>query len=168
MCKIRNRQHKKNVWREKKWQKRNNINKIVRWLNWIIKLSIQRILRTKLSLIYLLLLYGLFMWTSELLVGCVVRFYGTSNFVGYFMPNPLYTYKIYMIWFGWVLWHIIHCRLFNAKSSLYIYIEYIWFGLVGFCSISSIVGYLMPNPLYTYILNMYDLVWLGFVAYQPL
>ena len=27
-----------------------------------------------------------------------------------------------MIWFGWVLWHINHCRLF--KSSLYIYIKY--------------------------------------------
>ena len=25
--------------------------------------------------------------------------------------------------------------------------------------------YLMPNPLYTYILNIYDLVWLGFMAY---
>ena len=23
--------------------------------------------------------------------------------------------------FGWVLWHINHCRLFNAKSSLYIW-----------------------------------------------
>ena len=23
-----------------------------------------------------------------------------------------------MIWFGWVLWHINHCRLFNAKSIL--------------------------------------------------
>ena len=43
-----------------------------------------------------------------------------------------------MIWFGWVLWHINH------------------------------VGYLMPNPRYTYILNIYDLVWLGFMAYQPL
>ena len=29
-----------------------------------------------------------------------------------------------MIWFGWVLWYINHCRLFNAKSSLYIYIKY--------------------------------------------
>ena len=29
-----------------------------------------------------------------------------------------------MIWFGWVLWHINHCRLFNAKSSLYIYIKF--------------------------------------------
>ena len=64
-----------------------------------------------------------------------------------------------MIWFGWVLWHINHCRLFNATSSLYIHIEYILFGLVGFYGISTIVGYLMPNPLYTYILNKYDLVW---------
>ena len=26
-----------------------------------------------------------------------------------------------MIWFGWVLWRIDNCRLFKAKSSLYIY-----------------------------------------------
>ena len=26
-----------------------------------------------------------------------------------------------MIWFGLVLWHINYYRLFNAKSSLYIY-----------------------------------------------
>ena len=42
------------------------------------------------------------------------------------------------------------------------------FGLVGFYSISKIVGYLMPNTLYTYIINIYDLVWLGFMAYQSL
>ena len=83
------------------------------------------------------------------------------------MPNPLYTY-IYRVLFGWVLWHINHCRLFNAKSSLYIYIKYIGFNLVGFYGISTSVGYLMPNPLYTYILDIYDLVWLGFMAYQPL
>ena len=29
---------------------------------------------------------------------------------------------------GWFLWHINPCRLFNAKSCLYIYIKYIWFG----------------------------------------
>ena len=29
-----------------------------------------------------------------------------------------------MIWFGWVLWHINHCRSFNAKSGLFIYITY--------------------------------------------
>ena len=38
-----------------------------------------------------------------------------------------------------------HCRT---------YIKYIWFGLTGFYGISTIGGYLMPNPLYTYILNM--------------
>ena len=63
---------------------------------------------------------------------------------------------------GLVFWHINHCGLFNAKSSLYIYIKYIWLSLVGFCCIWTIVGYLMPNPFITYILNIYDLVWLGF------
>ena len=72
-----------------------------------------------------------------------------------------------MIWFGWVLWHINHCRLFHAKSSLYIYILNIY-DLVGFYGISTIVCYLMPNHLYTYILNVYDLVWVSFMAYQPL
>ena len=38
----------------------------------------------------------------------------------------------------------------------------------GFDCISIIVGYLMPNPLYTHMLNIYDLIWLGFMAYQPL
>ena len=42
----------------------------------------------------------------------------------------------------------------------------IWFGWV--LCISTIVDYLMPNLLYTYILNIYDLVWFGFMAYQPL
>ena len=65
----------------------------------------------------------------------------------------------------WILWHINPCKLFNAKSSFYIYIR---FGSVGFYGISTIVGYLMPNPLYTYILNIQDLVWLVFMAYQPL
>ena len=55
-------------------------------------------------------------------------------------------------------WHINHCRLFNAKSSLDIYIKYMGFGLFVvfffFFGISTIVGYLMPNPLYTYILNI--------------
>ena len=58
-----------------------------------------------------------------------------------------------MIWFGWVLWHINQCRLFNAKSFLYIYIKYIGFGLVGFHGISAIVGYLIQIHFYKYILN---------------
>ena len=68
-----------------------------------------------------------------------------------------------MIWFGFVLWHINYCRLFNAKSSLYICIKYIWFGLVLFYGISTIVGYLMPNFLYTYVLSIYGLVGFGLV-----
>ena len=99
-----------------------------------------------------------------------------------------------MIWLALVLWHIKHFRLFNAKSSFYIkYIRFSLVGcygistigcylkpnpvykyilniydLVGFYGISIIVGYLMPNPVYTYALNIYDSVWLGFMAYQPL
>ena len=98
-----------------------------------------------------------------------VGFYGISTIVGYWMPNPFYTYilNIYdLVWLGWVLWHINHCRLLNAKSFLYLYIRYIWFGLVGFYGISTIVGYWMPNPFYTYILNIYDLVWLGWVLWH--
>ena len=38
--------------------------------------------------------------------------------------------------------------------------------LVGFYGVSTFVGYLIPNPIYTCILNIYDLVWLGFKAHQ--
>ena len=60
-----------------------------------------------------------------------------------------------MICFGWVLWHINHCRLFNAKSSLYIFNKYMWFGLGWFYGLSTIVTYLMQNLLYTYIYFKY-------------
>ena len=40
--------------------------------------------------------------------------------------------------------------------------------MIWFYDISTIVGYLMLDLLYTYILDIYDLVWLGFMAYQPL
>ena len=86
-----------------------------------------------------------------------------------------------MVWFGLVLWHIDHCWLFdansflyiyieylgfgfvgflwcinycwlfNATSSLYIYIKYIGFGLVRFYGASSIVVHLMPNTFHIYI-----------------
>ena len=43
-------------------------------------------------------------------------------------------------------------------NPLYTYISNIYdFGLVGVYSISTIVGYLMPNPLSAYISNIYDL-----------
>ncbi len=98
-------------------------------------------------------------------------FYGISTFNGYLMPNPLYIHMLNqydLVRLGWVLWHINQCMLFNAKSYLYIYIEYIRFGLVGFYGIPTIVGYSTSNRFYTYILNINDLVWLGFMAYQPL
>ena len=56
----------------------------------------------------------------------------------------------------------------SAGYHVTIYIRYIFFGLVGFYGISTIVAYVMPNPFYTYILDIYALVWLGFMAYQPL
>ena len=73
-----------------------------------------------------------------------------------------------MIRFGSFFLRINHCRLFNAISSLDMYIKYIRFGLVVFYGISTMVGHLMPNPIYTYILNIYDIFLLGFVAYQLL
>ena len=42
------------------------------------------------------------------------------------------------------------------------------FGLVWFYCISTIVGYFMPYPIFTFVLNIYDLVWLGFMLYQLL
>ena len=67
----------------------------------------------------------------------------------------------------WLLYHFCDTLYIYIYIYIHIYI-YIWFGLVGFNGISTIAGYLMPNPLYTYILDIYDLVWLGFIAYQPL
>ena len=44
-------------------------------------------------------------------------------------------------------------------NPLYTYVLNIYgFDLVGFYGISTIAGYLMPNSIYTYILNTYDLV----------
>ena len=35
----------------------------------------------------------------------------------------------------------------------------VWFGWVGFYHVSTIIGYLMSNSVYTYILNVSGLVW---------
>ena len=67
-----------------------------------------------------------------------------------------------MIWLDWVGFYGISTIVgYLMPNPLYIYIKYIGFGLVGFYGISTIAGYLMPNPLYTHILNIYDLVGLG-------
>ena len=81
----------------------------------------------------------------------VVWFHGKSTFVGYLIPNPLYTYVKFIFSLLGFLWYINCCSLFNAKTFLYICTKYIWFGLVGFYGISTIVGCLMPNPLYTFV-----------------
>ena len=49
---------------------------------------------------------------------------------------------------------VLLCRIY----TLIIYVKLNFVGLYGFYGISTFVGYLMPNPLYTYILNIYDLV----------
>ena len=80
-------------------------------------------------------------------------FYGISTIVGYLMPNPLYTCILNLqnsVWLGLMVNHP-PCRLFYIKSSLYIYIKYIGFGLIEFYGISTILGYLKPNIIYIYI-----------------
>ena len=52
-------------------------------------------------------------------------------------------------------------------NPLYTYILNIY-DLGGGYRISIIVDYLIANPLYTCILNIYDFLGLGFMAYQPL
>ena len=72
--------------------------------------------------------------------------------------------NIQWIWSSWFF--MSYQPLLGIYSQIYflnIYQLYtIWFGL------STIIDYLIPNPLYTYLLNTYDLVCLEFMAYQPL
>ena len=51
--------------------------------------------------------------------------------------------------FGLVLY--LTCRLFNAKYCLHTYTKYRWFCLVGFYSISTIVGFHAKSCLCIYI-----------------
>ena len=52
----------------------------------------------------------------------------------------------------------------RTRTHTHTHIGLVWF--VWFYGISTFVGYLMPNPLYTYTLNIYDLVGSGVMAYQ--
>ena len=54
------------------------------------------------------------------------------------------------------------------NKGFYDYIIWPNNNLVRFYGISTIVDYLIPNPLYTYISNILDFIRLGFMAYQPL
>ena len=75
-----------------------------------------------------------------------------------------YNSRQHFPWFGWVLWHINHGRLFNAKSSLYICIKYIWFGLVGFYGKSTLEGYLKQN-IFINIHYIY-MIWFGWFLWH--
>ena len=67
------------------------------------------------------------------------------------------------VWFDLVRFYGISTIVgYLMPTPLYTYVLDIWVGLIGFYGISTIVGYLMPKPLYTYGSNIYDLVWLGF------
>ena len=75
----------------------------------------------------------------------------------------IYIYIYIYDWFGWVLWHTNHYCLFNAKSSSYIYIKYIWFGLVGW-------GFMAYQPLLViscqiFFIRIYQIymIWFGWV-----
>ena len=116
------------------------------WFRWFLwRIHYCRLFNAKFSLyIYTKYIYGL-IW---------FEFNGISNIAGYFT----HMYSVYMIWFRGVSWHINHCRLFDAKSSLFIY-ECICFGFVGFKGISTIVGYFMQDTFYIFIYNEYT--WFG-------
>ena len=50
------------------------------------------------------------------------------------------------------LWIIVNLKVMATKGySIFPQIQNSRFGLVGFNGMTTIVGYLMPNPLYTYI-----------------
>ena len=53
--------------------------------------------------------------------------------------------------FGWVRFYSISTIVgYLMPNPLYTYDKYVGFGLFRFYDISTIVGYFMPNPLYTY------------------
>ena len=60
-----------------------------------------------------------------------------------------------LVWFGWFWFGFVGLGLVSFR----------W---VGFYGISSTVGHLKPNPLYTCVLNIYDFVWLSRIACQLL
>ena len=48
----------------------------------------------------------------------------------------------------------VYSTALGSKSVLFDSLFFFWWG-GGICGFSTLVGYLMPNPVYTYILNTY-------------
>ena len=70
------------------------------------------------------------------------------------------TNRFDLIGFHWVSWHINHYRLFNAKSSLCIYIKFTGFGLVRFYSKPNHCRLFNTKSFYKYNWCIYfGLVW---------
>ena len=90
----------------------------------------------------------------------LVWLYGISNIVGY------------LIWFGLVLWHINHCRLFSLVwfgLVLWYINHYRLFSFVWFYGISTIVGYLVWFGLawlYGISIIVDYLIWFGLVLWH--
>ena len=72
--------------------------------------------------------------------------------------KSLETYRMHLVYL---------CILVYWKSDKLRGYYDVCFVLVEFYGMSTILGYSMPNHLYKYILNIYDLIWLDFMAYQP-
>ena len=70
-----------------------------------------------------------------------------------------------MIWFGWV-YGISTIVGYLMLNTLYTYILNISFGFVGFYGISTFVGYLMTHPFYTYILISAIYIYICICAYM--
>ena len=102
-----------------------------------------------------------------------------NNFLSFFLSfflllsywqttiNP-YRPQRYFNRLGWlILWYVKPLLSYLIPKSFFFFLQ-LYSRLVGLYGISTIVGYLISNPLYTYILNIHNLVWLDFMAYQPL
>ena len=50
--------------------------------------------------------------------------------------------------------HPLYCPCYNILNSRYFVIQHFYFWLIVFYGISTLVDYLIPNPVYSYILNM--------------
>ena len=76
-----------------------------------------------------------------------------------------------LVWLVFMAYHVGYLTIvgYLMPNPLYIFMYQIYrICFVGFYGISTIIGYLMPNHLYTYISNIEDLVWFGFMSSHPL
>ena len=63
--------------------------------------------------------------------------------------------NVYIIYISNKQLHVMNeLLIFSHKKVFY----HGLFGLFGFYGISTIIGYLMPNPVHTYILNIYYII----------